>query len=459
MKILKRDICSNSSAFPKIRTEEQTQLTSFSGIQIFAQLFASIGLRDQLRQCTSHLSATTQYALGSILFLLLTHVILGFSRLRDVECYKEDPLVKRFLGMNLIPSAPTLSRILSTVDSITAEKMIKIVESIPLQRLRKLKLKRVTLDFDGSIMTTNGRLEGTAVGFNPKKKGQRSYYPLFATIPQLGEVLSVLHRSGNVHDSNGAAEFMAYIIGLVRETLPDAIIEIRADSAFYSDEILTVLEKLEVEYTISVPFERYDNVKTLIKQRKRWRRIDVEFSGFDSKWKVDSWKEKRRFIFIKKKTKKQRKGPIQLDLFIPYEEGHEFTAIVTNKKERISPVVVYHHGCGSQEKIFGELKNGTRIDYLPCRKEAGNRVFMLCNVLAYNLSRELQIRNEDLQRKPDDAKRPCLWIVESLSTLRKNVIAKAGRITRPGGVLTLTVPKDRIVERVLRKFVPKESFS
>jgi hypothetical protein len=134
--------------------------------------------------------------------------------------------------MNFIPSASTVSRVLASVDSNTADMMVKVVESIPLQRLRDLKIKRVTIDFDGSITTTNGHLEGTAVGFNPKKKGQRSYYPLFATIPQLGQVLSVLHRSGNVHDFNKAAEFMAYVVELVRAALPDAIIEVRADSAF-----------------------------------------------------------------------------------------------------------------------------------------------------------------------------------------------------------------------------------
>jgi FixJ family two-component response regulator len=459
MKIPKRDICSNASAFPKIQTEEQSQLTSFAGIQIYSQLFASFGLKDRMRRCTCHLSATSQYAPGSILFLLITHIILGFSRLRDVNCYKKDPLVKRFLGMNFIPSASTVSRVLASVDSNTADMMVKVVESIPLQRLRDLKIKRVTIDFDGSITTTNGHLEGTAVGFNPKKKGQRSYYPLFATIPQLGQVLSVLHRSGNVHDSNKAAEFMAYVVKLVRAALPDAIIEVRADSAFYSDKIIETLEKLEVEFTISVPFERYTNLKAVIESRKRWRRINADFSGFDLRWKADSWKQKRRFLFVKKKTKKQRKGPIQLDLFIPHEEGYEFTAIVTNKKEQISSAVIFHHGRGGQEKMFAELKNGTRIDYLPCRKEAGNRVFMLCNILAHNLSRELQIQNEKPQRKADDAKRPCLWIVESLSTLRKNVIAKAGRITRPAGILTLTIPKDGVIEKMLRKFAPKRAFS
>ncbi|MGH8613350.1 MAG: hypothetical protein ACREYF_15385 [Gammaproteobacteria bacterium] len=61
-------------------------------------------------------------------------------------------------------------------------------------RLAKLDLPRVTLDFDGSVIGTGRVAEGTAVGFNRKKKGQRSYYPLFYTVAQTGQVLDVLHR-------------------------------------------------------------------------------------------------------------------------------------------------------------------------------------------------------------------------------------------------------------------------
>jgi len=35
------------------------------------------------------------------------------------------------------------------------------------------------------------------------------------------------------------------------------IIEIRMDSAFFSDEMVTLLEALGAEFTISVPFERF----------------------------------------------------------------------------------------------------------------------------------------------------------------------------------------------------------
>ena len=57
--------------------------------------------------------------------------------------------------------------------------------------------------------------EGTAIGFNKKKKkGARSYYPLFCTVAQTAQILDLHHRPGNVHDSNGAKPFMAACIGI-----------------------------------------------------------------------------------------------------------------------------------------------------------------------------------------------------------------------------------------------------
>jgi hypothetical protein len=49
------------------------------------------------------------------------------------------------------------------------------------------RLPRLTLDFDGSVQSTKGHAEGSAVGFNKVKKGARSYYPLFCTVAQTGQ--------------------------------------------------------------------------------------------------------------------------------------------------------------------------------------------------------------------------------------------------------------------------------
>ena len=55
-------------------------------------------------------------------------------------------------------------------------------------RLKRSVILRSTLDFDGSVQSTGRSGEGSAVGFNKKKKRARSYYPLFCTVAQTGQV-------------------------------------------------------------------------------------------------------------------------------------------------------------------------------------------------------------------------------------------------------------------------------
>ena len=40
------------------------------------------------------------------------------------------------------------------------------------------------------------------------------------------------------------------------------------------------------------------------------------------------------------------KGPVQLDLFVPQVDGHEFKVVVTNKQIRAQEVIRYHNGRG-----------------------------------------------------------------------------------------------------------------
>ena len=68
---------------------------------------------------------------------------------------------------------------------------------------------------------------------------------------------------------------------------------------------------------------------------------------FETAWKPDKWNERFRFVLIRKRTKKQRKGEVQLDLFLPYEYGYEFKVVVTNKTLAAKHAVAFHDGRGS----------------------------------------------------------------------------------------------------------------
>ena len=136
------------------------------------------------------------------MLVLIVSVLLGYRRIRDVQFFKDDPIVLRLLGVRCMPSVSTISRQLSTVDDRSIRGIERLQQNLVIEALIREQLPRITLDFDGSVLGTCRHAEGVANGFNKKKKGQRSYYPLYCTIAQTAQVLAVHHRSGNVHDSN-----------------------------------------------------------------------------------------------------------------------------------------------------------------------------------------------------------------------------------------------------------------
>ena len=453
MKHSRKHVRGKAHAIPEVRFEDH-RLTSFAGLVVFQQFFALINLKASLRACFRHLGKGKVFGRATIFLQLIIHVLLGFRELRDCRFYEDDPMVKRILGLNKLPDAATLSRMLKEVDQKAIARLRDLLKQLTLQRLAQLTLARITLDFDGSVLSTKRRAEGAAVGFNKRKKGARSYYPLFCTIAQTGQVFDFLHRSGNVHDSNGAKDFILSCIAEIRRALPGVIIEVRMDSAFFSDEIVMALAARGVEFTVSVPFERFVELKGIIESRRRWASFNADMSYFEKSWKPKSWNRRFRFLFIRTRTRKQRKGPVQLDLFEPHQYGFEFKVIVTNKDIQANAVVEYHEGRGSQENVFGQLKSQCHIGYIPVRTRAGNQLYMLAGIFAHNLVRELQMLTQPRQRRTT-RNRAALWAFEQVDTLRKTFIQRAGRLTEPHGRLTLTICRGKLLKNKLLQLLDK----
>ena len=219
MKYSKSEVHSKVHALPKMKFENQT-LTSFAGLVIFQKFFATIELRKKLRSCFGHLNNGKIFKRTTLFMQLIIHLLLGFRELKDCRYYRDDPMVKRLLGLKRIPDVATLSRFLKEATAHNVDHLRRCLREIVLMRLRLIAPPRLTLDFDGSVQSTQRRAEGSAVGFNKKKKGARSYYPLFCTIAQTLQVLDFLHRPGNVHDSKGAKTFILGCLDAVQTILP-----------------------------------------------------------------------------------------------------------------------------------------------------------------------------------------------------------------------------------------------
>ena len=454
MRVSRQDVSTTSHALPEVRFEEQ-ELTSFGGLVLFQALDQGIGLRKRLRATVRHLSTSGAYSASRILLILIVHMFLGWRRLRDLDYYRDDPLVKRVVGLRRMPDVSTVSRRIREFDVRSVDQLRALLRELVSERACGSSPSRLTMDFDGSVVSTKARgIEGTAVGYNTKHKGARSYYPLFATIAQTGQVYDVLHRPGNCHDSRGSREFIADCIKNLHDSGFTGVLEARFDGAHFSDETCNMLDREGVQFSVSVPFERLPKLKKIVEKRRSWKKIDGEWSYFEWMWRPQK-KSDYEFpcVVYRHRVRVPRKGPIQLDLFEPIDREYEYKVVMTNKSVGAKALLHFHNGRGSQEGIFGELKSQVSMDYLPSRRLIGNQVYMLSALIAHALGRELQMQATPTRYSANTPTRACLWLVERIDSLRKRIIQRAARLTKPAGNLVLTLARSAAVERDIKRLL------
>lgn len=449
MKLSRKEVKGFFRKIPALRFEDQ-HLTSFAGLIVLQALFNRLQLGDRLRACCAHLGARTSYPPHRIVLLLVVHIMMGFRHLQDIRYYRDDPMVRRLLNLCRLPDVASVSRALRRFDATVVERLRQLLRDLVLSALQRAKCARVTADFDGSLQFTQGHIEGTAVGFSPKRKGARGYRPLFCTVAQTGQFLDMHHRPAHLHDSNGAVDFLRHCLTQIRQACGRAVIEARLDAAFFGEKIVSLLDELGVEFTLSVPVERLATLKSQIEQRRRWRRVDAEWSFFEVDWKPKRWSRTYRVLLLRQRVRVQTKEPLQLSLFEPADFRYQYRAIMTSKATQARAVIAFHHGRGTQEKIFGEAKQHAALGWLPSKRKVANQIFTLCSMLAHNLGRELHMLVEKPRHRTRH-KRPACWSFPTLATLRLRLFQRGGRLTRPQGQLTLTMSPNPAVQQELER--------
>ena len=116
VKSSKAEIQAKYHKIPVIQFDDQ-KLTSFSGLLIFQGLFRQIDLKKRLRKCFGHLKVSPIFGRHLLVILLIVHLLLGFRRLREMDHYRDDPLVLRLIGLHKLPDVSTISRALSKMES------------------------------------------------------------------------------------------------------------------------------------------------------------------------------------------------------------------------------------------------------------------------------------------------------------------------------------------------------
>lgn len=423
-------------------------MTSFAGLELLRQYFSKLELAAQIRRHVGRYLPSSDYGGVAMVLLVLTLIIGGGRRVRHSGYLGSDPLVLRSCGLTRLPSARTLGRWLSGFGSAALEGLARLNEALTMAVIRAAELRRLTLDVDGSVVSTGLQVEGAERGFNPHHRRVPSYYPITAYEAQSGQLLAVANRPGNVHDGKASVGFIAQLVDRLRRQVGSGpVLELRMDGAFFRNDVLAVLEQARgVEYAIKVPFYQWLGLKELIAQRGRWQRVAPGVSCFERRLSVTPWGRGCRVVIYRKRVHHRTAKNYQLDLFDPDDGYYEYSAVVTNKAVSARTLWHFMAARGIHEKVYGELKSGFAFGCVPSLSYAANSAWQWFSILAFNLTRGFQ-RATTAPRRSANRKRRSLWRFDSIHTLRYQCLHRAGLLLRPGGRSTLDVGTAPAVKR------------
>ena len=135
----------------------------------------------------------------------------------------------------------------------------------------------LTIDLDSTVCETYGLDKEGARRHN--YSGQRGYHPLLAVAATTADVLMARLRQGRANTARGAANFLRETIGRVRYAGANGQLAVRADSGFYTRDIVTVCRKLDVRFSISL--RQHRRQRDLIKAipDERWTPLPYWMDG------------------------------------------------------------------------------------------------------------------------------------------------------------------------------------
>ena len=212
----------------------QQDLTSYGGLELVRRYFRLIDLNRRIRQSFNAYGLGGDYGCGRLLLLVITLFVVGARRLEHLRYVAHDPLVARLCGLARIPTERTVVHWLKQFTQESLKAIISLNSELLYEQIERLGLSRLTIDVDGTVITTGAKVAWAFRGFNPHHRKHRSYYALLAHLAQTGHILRAKNRPGNVHDSKGAVPFLRELIEDVRGRVGrQVVLEFRMDGAFF----------------------------------------------------------------------------------------------------------------------------------------------------------------------------------------------------------------------------------
>lgn len=404
---------------------EDTELTHFGGLVLIQRFCQKLRLRWLLQRDLTMLQPGGEFQPADLFLALAYVMIAGLRRVSKTQILQYNGVFLSLVGLRRFPDPSTLRRFLHRLEPQSIRQWVRLHDRLRIQ-LWALPRARSTLifDLDSVVITVYGQQQGARIGYNPKKKGRRSYHPLLCFESHHQEFWHGSFRRGNTSANTGAVPFMERCLNKVPSSVARSRIRVRADAGFYVGKLLGMLEKWGCGYAVVA--KQYGTI--------RRRAVAVRFVKLKHGWqagqfyfRAHGWPKKRRFVVIRRPLPEDPEEAAQLKLF--HDRRYAYEVLVTNLKLSAWRVWCFYRPRATVEKTIRELLYDLPLSQIPTSRWVANVAYFHIMMLAYNLVHWF--------------KRLCLphdYLNATVETVRRDFLAVPGRLAHPAGRHILQLP-------------------
>lgn len=355
------------------------KLTNYAGILPVWELIKKLDMTELINKRISiEIGTNKKYTTSQIVLGTTLGVMCGQNRIKKIESFSQDVLVKELLGIEKKLDEDTISNRFKRFNMGRSAEFMDVINVASHKVHKILCTDKDFLDVDSSVRSVYGNQEGAEKGFNPKKHGQKSYHPLLGFLNSTKECFRSWLRPGDSYTSNNIAEFMKECL----YNLPDEIkhLIVRGDSGFFSGELLDLLESdfssIDIGYLIKVKMK---NLSSLLVKQDWFKEKDTDFESAIFEYKCNNWTKPRPFLALR------RVISVGDNNLFPIPK-YEYFCYVSDLG--LSPLETHYlYGDrGESENWIEAVKNQLFAGCLLTQEFWCNEALWQCSILGYNLS-------------------------------------------------------------------------
>lgn len=355
-------------------------LTHFGGLFLIHAFCKKLKLNQYLQTYIKSGQRNQEYQTAEFILLLIYTIILGIGRIENIRFLQINGVFKKTIGIRRLPSPSAIRRFLYRLTPTAIRQIVKIHNIVQKKIFLALHTKTsVTFDIDGTVLTVYGNQQRAKVGYNPKKRGKKSYC-LMLCFESNREFWYGSLKSGNVSQIKVAKHIIKD--SLAKLPTPIYRIRVRLDAIFYGQKLVEgYLDDGNIFYTIEAQV-REPMLPLIAKAKYASYKGDWEVAEFN--YRPRDWKTPHRFVVLRRPLPEDPEEKLQLKLFLMKNYGYRI--VVTNLKLKPQNIWNFHsqRAQGAEQNIK-ELKLNYSLAKIPTKSYLANVGYLQILLLAFNI--------------------------------------------------------------------------